>query len=114
MITAVQFLVSSMQGTETADSEVFHVLLQPLLQLLGLVARAKFDDDTRHSLGDILKFAARLFTVCVISVSLTGLKGLESSSLTPARAVCPSAERQTYRWRPDSSYARGERQGVFG
>ena len=63
MIIAVQFLASDSQDTETANSKVLHIFLRPLLQLLGLVARAKLDDDTRHTLCNTLEFAARLFTL---------------------------------------------------
>ena len=58
-IVTVNLLVGNRESTETTLSELLDIGLETILDLVGLVARAKLDDDTGHTLGDACRRTPR-------------------------------------------------------
>ena len=81
VITTLDFLKSDGEGTETTHSEFLNVSLEPVLDLLGLVAAAKFDDDAGHALGDTLELSGGLLTVGNLGTLVDGVEWLEVEDL---------------------------------
>ena len=87
MIITINLLESNGQGTETAHGEFLNVSLEPVLNFVGLVARAKLDDDAGHTLGYALELASRLFAVGTLSALVDGVKRLEVEDLDTSMSL---------------------------
>ena len=81
MIITPNFLEGDSQGTETTHGEFLNVSLEPVLDFIGLVARAKLDDDASHTLGDAHELSGGLFTVGTFGAFVDGIKWLEVEDL---------------------------------
>ena len=77
VIITLNFFESNSQGTETTHGEFLNVTLEPVLDLFGLVARTKLDDDAGHTLSDTLELAGGFFTVGTLGALVDGVKRLE-------------------------------------
>lgn len=75
------------EGTEATHGKLLDVLLELILNLGGLVARAEFDNDTSHSLGDTLHLAGRLFDVGDLGTLVDGVEGLEVEELDTLASI---------------------------
>ena len=62
-------------------SELLDIGLETILDLVGLVARAKLDDDTGHTLGDARELAGGLLAVGDLSTLVDGVEGLKVKEL---------------------------------
>ena len=81
VIITLDLLESDSQGTETTHSEFLNVGLEPVLDLIGLVAGANFDDDAGHTLGDALELAGGFLTVGTLGTLVNGIEWLEVEDL---------------------------------
>ena len=81
VITTLDLLKSDSQGMETARSELLNISLESVLDLVGLVARAKLDDDAGHTLGDALELSSGLLTVGTLGTLVDGVERLEVEDL---------------------------------
>lgn len=77
VIVVVEFLVSDGQSTETTGGEFLNVGLKTVLNVVGLVAGAEFDDLAGHTLGNTLETARRLLAVGDFGSLIDGVEGLE-------------------------------------
>ena len=81
VIITLNFLKSDSEGTKTTHSEFFNISLESVLDFLGLVAAAKLNDNTGHTLGDTLELAGGLLTVGNLGTLIDGVKWLEVENL---------------------------------
>jgi len=69
------------ESMNTTHSEFLNINLEPILDLLGLVAAAKLDDDTSHALCDMLELSGGLLTVGDLGMLVNGVGWLEVEDL---------------------------------
>ena len=81
VVVTLDFLGSDSEGTETTGGKFLDVILESVLDLVGLVAGAKLDDDAGHTLRDALKTAGRLLTVSTLGALVNGVEGFEVKDL---------------------------------
>ena len=81
VIITLNFLESDSQGTETTHSEFFNVGLEPVLDIVGLVATAELDNDAGHALSDTLELAGGLLTVGALGTFVDRVEWLEVDDL---------------------------------
>ena len=87
VIITVEFFESNGQSTETTGGEFFNVSLKPVLDVFGLVASAKLDDDSGHTLCDALESTRRFLAVGTFSTFVDGVEGLELENLDPGMSL---------------------------
>ena len=76
-VVTLNFLESDSQGTETTHSEFLNVSLELVLDILGLVAAAKLNNDAGHTLGDALELSGGLLAVGTLGTLVDGVERLE-------------------------------------
>lgn len=81
VVVVVELLVSDGQSTETTSGVVLDIGFEPVLDLFGLVAAAKLNNDTGHALGDTLELASGLLTVGDLRTLVDGVEWLEVEEL---------------------------------
>ncbi len=91
-IVTVKFLVGNSESTKTTGGVLLDVLLKLVLDFLGLVARAEFDDDTSHTLSDTLELASGLLAVGDLGTLVDGVKRLEVEELDSSTGASSIAE----------------------
>lgn len=96
MVVVVELLVSDSECTETTAGELLNVVFETVLNLIGLIARAKFDDDSGHTLRDALELASRLFAVGNFGALVNGIEQLEVKELNASTGLCWIIERVDY------------------
>ena len=67
--------------------------LQPVLDILGLVARSELDDDAGHALSHMLQLDRRLLTVRDLRALVDGVERLEVEELDAGARACRVVER---------------------
>ena len=80
-IVTVNFLKGNSESAETTSGVLLDILLKTVLDVVGLVAGAKFDDDTSHTLGDTLKLAGGFLAVGDLGTLVDGVEWLEIEEL---------------------------------
>ncbi|KAJ1310645.1 hypothetical protein OPQ81_009174 [Rhizoctonia solani] len=73
-------------------SEPRNVGLELILDFLGLVVGAEFDDNTSHALGETLELSRRLLTVGDLSALVNGVEGLEVEELDASASTSGAIE----------------------
>jgi hypothetical protein len=81
VVGTVNLIVSDGKGTKTTHGELLDVGLDTVLEPLGLVAGARLDDNTGHTLGEMLRLAGSLLEVSSLGTLVDGLAGLEVEEL---------------------------------
>lgn len=81
VIVSLKLLVCNSERTETTGCVFLNVSLEPVLEVLGLVAGAEFDDDTGHALGDTLELAGGLLAVGDLGTLVGRVERLEVEQL---------------------------------
>lgn len=76
-VVTVKLFVGNGEGTETTSSVLLNISLETVLDFVGLVACAEFDDDTGHALGDTLELAGGVLAVGDLGTLVDGVEWLE-------------------------------------
>jgi hypothetical protein len=88
VIIPIHLLIRNGKSTKTTRGILLNISLKLVLEFFGLVARAEFDDDTGHALGDTLQFAGRLLAIGDLGTLVDGVEWLEIEELDASTSAC--------------------------
>ena len=87
MIITIRFFKSNGQSTETMCGKFLNISLKPVLNVFDLVVSAKLNNDSGHTLCNVLEFARGFLVVDTFSMFVDGVERLELENLNPSMSL---------------------------